>query len=103
MKPATFGPVYICLYPELAELTRKHGYALAIHGSVSRDFDLVCIPWIDEPSSPEDVVTDIVNTYAFERVAGDPVEHLHGRLVYTLTVSFGECFLDLSFMPIHKP
>lgn len=26
-------------------------------------------------------------------------QYEHGRLVYTLIVSFGECFIDLSFMP----
>lgn len=40
MKAANFGPVYACIYPGLAEVTRAHGYALAAHGSMARDFDL---------------------------------------------------------------
>ena len=28
MKPANYAPVYACIYPQLAELTRRHGYAL---------------------------------------------------------------------------
>ncbi|OKN23544.1 hypothetical protein AM343_001586 [Klebsiella variicola] len=34
MKPANFAPVYCALYPALAEIARKHGYAMAIHGTM---------------------------------------------------------------------
>lgn len=47
MKDATMAPAYACLYPGLCAVARRHGYALAIHGSVSRDFDLVAVPWIE--------------------------------------------------------
>lgn len=98
MKPANFAPVYACLYPELAEITRKHGYALAAHGSMARDFDLICIPWIDHPADPEVVVKEITTTFAIKEVGGPPSRRCHGRLVYSLSLSFGECFLDFSFM-----
>lgn len=98
MKPANYAPVYACLYPELAEITRKHGYALAAHGSMARDFDLVCIPWIDEPADPEVVVKEITSTFAIKEVGGPPSLRCHGRLIYSLSLSFGECFLDFSFM-----
>ena len=32
-------------------------------------------------------------------MVGDPETRLHGRLIYTIALKFGECFLDLSFMP----
>lgn len=99
MKAVNYAPVYACMYPELAELTRKHGYALAIHGSLSRDFDLVCIPWsLEQPSAPQTVVDNICSEFAIQTV-GEPETKQHGRLVYTITLSYGECFLDLSFMP----
>ncbi len=98
MKPANYAPIYACLYPELAEIARSHGYALAAHGSVGRDFDLVCIPWIEQPGDPQTVVDEIVATFSARQV-GAPTLKLHNRLVYTITLSFGECFLDLSFMP----
>lgn len=98
MKPANFAPVYACLYPQLAEIARSHGYALATHGSMARDFDLVCIPWTDAPSDPQAVVDEMVATFAI-REEGKPETRQHGRLIYTLAVKFGECFIDLSFMP----
>jgi hypothetical protein len=86
------------MYPALADISRSHGYALAAHGSMSRDFDLVCIPWVENPGDPQAVVDAFCEHFAIRQV-GDPVEHLHGRLVFTIIVQFGECFLDLSFMP----
>ncbi len=101
MKPANFAPVYVGLYPELAEITRKHGYALAAHGSCARDFDLICIPWVPNPSKPQTVVDEITNTFAIKLGKGAPFEiKEHGRICYTLIISFGECFLDFSFMPV---
>ena len=98
MKPANFAPVYACLYPQLAEISRSHGYALATHGSMARDFDLICVPWSDKPSDPQDVVLSMLNAFALTQV-GEPSIKNHARLVYTLSVKFGECFIDLSFMP----
>lgn len=98
MKPANFAPVYACLYPGLAEIARAHGYALAAHGSLARDFDIVCIPWVERPSPPQKVVDAITKAFAIRQI-GAPELRLHNRLVYTISVQFGECSLDLSFMP----
>lgn len=100
MKKPNNGPVYAAaMYTGLAKIARKHGYALAAHGSLARDFDLLCIPWIEYPSSPEAVVEEITSTYAVGDLPDNPGIKLHGRKVWTLTIGFGECFLDLSFMP----
>jgi hypothetical protein len=97
MKNANNAPLYVGMYPGLAEICRKHGYALSVHGSVARDFDLIAVPWADNPSEPQAVVNEIVSTFAvLDR--GFEVKN-HGRICYVLVVSFGECFLDLSFMP----
>ncbi|SAL03512.1 hypothetical protein AWB81_06438 [Caballeronia arationis] len=98
MKPANYGPVYCALYPQLAEIARKHGWALAIHGSLARDFDLVCIPWTEKPGLPAEVVTEITESFAITTVDEPNVTH-HGRERWTLSISFGECAIDLSFMP----
>lgn len=102
MKPANFAPTYACLYPQLAEICRDHGYALAVHGSMARDFDLVCIPWIAEPKTPAEVVKAITDAFAIKEV-GERETREHGRLCVTLAVKFGSCFIDLSFMPIILP
>ena len=100
MKPANFAPVYAGLYPELAEIARSNGYAMAVHGTMGRDADLVCIPWVDSASDPQKVVDDILAEFAFSTLPDDPTTREHGRIVYTLAY-VGSCFIDLSFMPRH--
>ncbi|MBY0618443.1 hypothetical protein [Sphingomonas ursincola] len=101
MKPANFAPWYAALYPQFAEITRQHGYALAVHGSMARDFDVVAIPWAAEVSTPREVIDHILREFAVKEI-GEPTFKEHGRVAYTLSIGFGDCFADLSFMPIHR-
>lgn len=98
MKPANYGPVYCALYPEFAEIARKHGYAMAIHGSLAKDLDIICIPWVDSPSEPQAVVDEITGSFDVREIGAPETRH-HGRLIYTVSVGHGHCALDLSFMP----
>lgn len=98
MKPANNAPVYAAIYSELAEITRKHGYALAIHGSLIRDFDVIAIPWIEFPNDPDVVIKEITETFDI-KVVGECAEKFHGRKCYSISIGFGECQLDFSFMP----
>jgi hypothetical protein len=98
MKSANMAPVYVGIYGELAELCRECGYALAVHGSLAKDFDLIAVPWVERPFTPDELVEKIVGTFAL-RVVGEPNSpKLHGRLCTTMIVSFGECYLDFSVM-----
>ena len=100
-KPApSYAPVYAAaLYPQLATIARRHGYALAAHGSLQRDFDLIGIPWADNPSEPEAVVAEFTSTFAIREVGGPPSDKPHGRRTWSLSIGFAECAIDLSFMP----
>jgi hypothetical protein len=98
MKPPNYAPIYAALYPDLAEIARKHGYAMAVHGTMGRDLDLICVPWTLDASAPSDVVDEIVRTFKIE-VATGPSLREHNRQVWGISIMFGECFLDLSFTP----
>lgn len=97
VKP-NFAPVYVALYPELAKVFQKHGYALAVHGSVARDFDLVAVCWAKKVSKPEKVIKEITDTFAIIWQPVEPVIKNHKRKVYTLSVASGQCYIDLSFV-----
>jgi len=101
MKVANYAPVYCAIYPQLAEIARSHGYALAIHGSLGRDMDLICIPWVDKPSGSLIVIKDMCNEFAIKEIGQSEIKE-HGRVAHTLSICHGECFIDLSFMPTQK-
>lgn len=121
MKPPTMAPAYACLYPGLCAIARELGYCLAIHGSVSRDLDLIAIPWIDDASDPEELVKRIMeHTDAclypehlrrhgvpeadIPHILGrkykkDPELKPHGRRAWLLYAEAG-VQIDLSVMPM---
>ena len=98
MRPASMAPIYACMYPELAEQARSAGWALAVHGTMGRDFDLIYVPWVRDPLEPKLVVAKACSWFAIEQV-GTPVNTYHGREIFTVKLKFGEAFLDMSFMP----
>ena len=95
----SLAAVYCCMYPDFVKIARVYGYALAVHGSINRDFDLVAIPWTESAMEPEYVIKAFLQEFSLKLVGGPPTIKPHGRLVYTLALTYGEAFLDLSFMP----
>lgn len=102
MKPANLAPIYVGVYPGLAEVCREKGYALAVHGSVGKDFDLIAVPWTIEAVSPTELINSITTKFAFQVIGDMNKPVLHGRLCTTLSFSFGECYLDFSIIPPAK-
>lgn len=109
MKPANYGPFYAAgLYPKLAEIFREHGYALAVHGSVGRDFDLIAVPWRAENVADPDVVIEVIfGQFDFKAANPERVPKAtpkpHGRVAYSVHLSFDTCYLDISFTPRVQP
>jgi len=47
---------YASYLPALMKVAQKCGYALAVHGSMTRDLDLIAVPWVKRPMQPESLV-----------------------------------------------
>lgn len=99
MKPPNNAPVYAAIYAELAEVFRDSGYALAIHGTLARDFDLIAVPWAEVCHSPHYVLEKVTTIFAVSVVGGATVKE-HGRVAWSISIGHGECAIDLSFMPV---
>jgi hypothetical protein len=105
---------YVALYPMLQQIAKRHGYALAVHGSLHRDFDLIAIPWVEEASEPFALIKSIKKATAmvFTHEDFDHIEpeknvtvKAHGRLAYSLHVTNSGMYggyLDISVMPKKK-
>ncbi len=102
---------YAALYPMLVSIARRHGYALAIHGTLARDFDLIAVPWVEEASDALTLIKAIkkatrtvTHHEEFDHLQKDcaPNQKPHGRVAYSLHVTnFGMYggYLDISVMP----
>lgn len=86
----------------LREVARRHGYALAVHGSLSYDIDLIACPWRDLATTPESLVEAIHK--AVDAIVGPskpegPTQKPYGRQAWVIHMGGGP-YIDLSVMPI---
>ncbi len=114
MKEPTLAPVYATLYPGLCDVARSLGYALALHGTLTKDLDLVAIPWTEEAVEDEVLVKALKDHVGacllHEKLAKetgytitgregkDPETKPHGRKCWSLHLDNG-AYIDLGVMP----
>jgi hypothetical protein len=91
----------------MRNIAREHGYALAVHGSLARDIDMVAVPWTEQAGEPEGLLLDLKGAMVglFGRARLDPSEGWnekpHGRLAKSIHIYCEGHFFyfDISVMP----
>lgn len=112
-------PAYGIIDPDYARvftiarcIAWSQGYALVMHGSFTRDLDLLAVPWTERATDAEHLVRRIAGTLdELDILVKDTTaqsqasERPHGRRSWTLTFkAFGDPrFVDLSVMPRADP
>lgn len=121
MKDPNIAPFFVTMYAGLADIARAKGYALAIHGSVITDMDLIAAPWTAHAVPAEELVAvikahmhacDFKELLKFQLSATDdseiereakreasPTVRPHGRQSWNLYFHHG-AKLDISVMPV---
>lgn len=93
---------YAFMLPLLQEKVRPLGYALAVHGSMNRDLDLIAVPWDDGLVAPAaDVyraIWALVSPYRSALKEWGPERKPHGRITWIIPLHAGAS-IDLSVMP----
>lgn len=111
-RPMTAPPtLYAAMYPELLRVAKAHGYALAVHGSMTRDFDLIAVPWTEAAGDPQPMIEEmkhaIGGVYLHHEVDhlvadGRPSDKPHGRRAWSIHLTNKGAdgpYIDLSVMP----
>lgn len=104
--------LYRALISALRYRAYRSGYAIAVHGSLKRDIDLIAAPWRDHPTTPAGLIEGLKGVaeavVGFARVrdvdADQPVKKPCGRLAWSfyLTHEDNGPYLDISVMPVGK-
>lgn len=100
--PINLPTFYASMLPDIRRTARECGYAITIHGSMARDFDLVAIPWIKEAKSAEELVVALCESMRTFTINGEDSSAIikpHGRRAWKLYFG-GQPYLDLSIMPL---
>lgn len=108
---------YESLIEPLRARARELGYAIAVHGSLERDIDIIAVPWTGAAIDARDLVRELVEVVyrvngaayvrddppeeladAFDWTRRNPQPKPHGRLAWSIHLGGGP-YIDLSVMP----
>lgn len=104
---------YAVILPAAIAAAREAGYAIALHGSMADDLDLIAVPWVDDARSDVDLVESIMKAVGafvpggimpgFDKDAKPAIEKNrktmpHGRLSFNINW-MGHVRIDLAVMP----
>ena len=92
--PLTFAWLYASF---LVPRARDLGYSLCIHGSMSRDLDLVAVPWTDDAVGADELARSLAEE-AGGAITDPAVDRPHGRRAWVIHLGSGP-YIDLSVMP----
>jgi len=105
VRPWAFAQVY----EKLLAVAQDYGYALALHGSMNRDLDLIAVPWTENACDAKtllEAINEEASRWQLEPFRGKPAnidqpgrKRPHGRLAYSIHFSGGAAYIDISIMP----
>lgn len=106
MKPIAL--YYLGILDDVRAAARAMGYAIGVHGSLSRDLDLIAAPWRDDAKNADDLAMAIA--FAVNGVCATQAAETraHGRRLYIIYFQSKEgkvpgAYIDLSVMPTAEP
>lgn len=100
-KKPTYAPAYLVgIYPALAARAKELGYALALHGSLQRDLDVIAVPWTDKAADPAVLLKAMCDEFDVKTNNRDELPEIkpHGRLAWSIPLWWG-AYIDLSIIP----
>ena len=94
---------YMFIYMRMAQRAQELGYALALHGSLIRDCDMIAVPWTDEAVDMGELVSELIELSGGianykGRENGAYSTKPHGRKAWIIHLG-GGAYIDLSVMP----
>ncbi|MFA4971819.1 MAG: hypothetical protein WC683_04350 [bacterium] len=96
-----FPAFYSFYYTALAATARRYGYALALHGSMQRDLDMIAVPWTDKAVSAERLIEVLRTRHGLFKGQPAGAKMPHGRRCWSLMFG-GHAYADISVLPRRK-
>lgn len=102
--PIIVDPDYSRFIVQARIMAKQDGYALAVHGTLTRDLDVIAVPWAATCREPHNLVARIEGLLGWKRQAEEPTVREHGRLVWSLIRhEVGDPrFVDFSVIPPNR-
>ena len=94
--------LYAAIWKDILNVGFDCGWALALHGSLSRDMDILAMPWVENATDADTLINtiiekcfedNIISQYGKKIVTNKP----HGRKCYLIPI-YEDIYLDISIM-----
>lgn len=94
---------YACMWDDIRQCAMDNGWAVALHGSLNSDMDIMAMPWVEETISFEELTKEISELFVGNFISENYVitydEKPHNRIVATIPI-FADFYLDISAIKI---
>lgn len=92
---------YASMYEDIRNCAMNLGWAVALHGSLKSDMDIMAMPWTKEATNFETLVAGICALFDDNELSRykniDYLTKPHGRIVATIPI-WEDFYLDISTM-----
>lgn len=90
---------WIFRFDDIRKVAAECGWAIAVHGSVVHDLDLMAMPWVEEHTTADELAERlsrivVSEEYYREPVKSKPGDKPNGRIVYTIFA--GQTYIDMN-------
>lgn len=93
---------YATCLPRIQQIAADHGYAVALHGSMQRDFDVLCVPWVEGATSAKTLIESLADEFSCvygRSIVHGPEDKPHGRRAWSIIINGQGRYLDVSITP----
>lgn len=92
------------ILPPIRRAAAMEGYAIAVHGSLARDIDLVAFPWVEHAQPPERLIQSVrgivAGIFGACYLSAEATEKTHGRRAWLFHSHSMNAEIDFSVMPL---
>ncbi|MBQ8372020.1 MAG: hypothetical protein IJX38_03680 [Clostridia bacterium] len=92
---------YACMWEDIRTVAMDNGWAVALHGSLKSDMDIMAMPWVKECISFKELIEKISKLFKENDMSSQYIitynEKPHNRIVATIPI-YDDFYLDISTM-----
>jgi len=87
---------YAAIWDDLRQSALDRGWALALHGSLKSDMDIMAMPWVENAAPVEDMIIGLKGCFTdADCIAIEVSQKPNNRVVYTLSI-WADFYLDIN-------
>lgn len=92
---------YATIWDDLRQAAMDCGWALALHGSLNSDMDIMAMPWVEDAVTADEMIDKLAACFGFSeywikhQLSVDRTSKPNGRVVYTIPIH-GDFYLDIN-------